>query len=467
MSSNVLDRPSATELPGLSLDSLDLTDLGNAHRFVTEHGSRVRYVDAWKSFLTYDGIRWRRDDLGEVERMAKHTMLQMYDSLKDLPDSKERRDLFTRLQRSLSAQRLHAMIDLVKSEPGIPVCPEHFDANPWLLNVQNGTIDLLTGDLGPHDPADLITKLAPVNYREDAKAPVWDAFLDRIMGGDSDLMGYLRRIAGYSMTGDTSERAIFILYGSGANGKSKFLEAISYVLGDYARHTRADVLLTKRNNDSTHEVAVLRGARLVTASESEDGRRLAEGLVKSVTGDEKIRSRLLYQNSEEFKPEFKILVATNHKPIVKGQDEGIWDRLKLVPFLARITENERDLKLGDKLQAEAEGILWWMIQGLKEWRQWGLATPETVRAATAGYRDEMDTLGLFLGERTQAAPGSKAQLKEVYRAYTDWVSGNGLPRMSSVALAAELRRRGLDVRPSTANQTYVFNLEVTAPITLV
>jgi putative DNA primase/helicase len=277
----------------------------------------------------------------------------------------------TSADRGIAAS-LRAMVDLARSEPGIHVSPDDLDRDPWRLNVLNGTLDLRTGELEPQDPDDLITKLAPVEYDPEAKCVTWLGFLDRIMDGNQDLIDFLQRAAGYSLTGETTERVLFVLHGVGRNGKTTLLESLQAVLGEYAKVMAAEMLMARKNDGGIpNDVAALKGARLVTASEAEEGTRLGEAKVKQLTGGDTITARFLYGEFFSFRSEFKIWLATNHKPDVRGTDKAIWDRLPVVPFSVRIPDEEVDARLPQKL---LDAVAWHPrvggsgMPGLAAWR---------------------------------------------------------------------------------------------------
>src|SRR5215211_1626809 len=272
-----------TERGALPFRDFKRTDLGNSERFVSRHGEDVLYCYAWNKWLVWTGARWERDDGGKVHRLAKATVRSMYQEAGEAEDEGERKALALHATRSEAEARIKAMLELAKSEE--PVSSEDLDARPWFLNVQNGTIDLRSGELRPHRQEDLITKLAPVSYDPGAKAPTWTAFLERVLPTE-DLRAFVQRAIGHSATGDTSEQCMFINHGGGANGKSTFQEAIAAALGDYAMRAPSEMLMAKRAGTIPNDVARLKGARFVAASETEEGRRLAESLVKDLTGQD-------------------------------------------------------------------------------------------------------------------------------------------------------------------------------------
>jgi putative DNA primase/helicase len=332
----------------------NLTDLGNAERFVAHHGEDVRYCYQWRKWLVWTGARWERDEAGRVHRLAKETVRSIYREASDEEDEDRRKALAKHARASESETRIRAMVELAKSE--IPASPDQFDADPCLLNTSTGTIDLRTGALREHRREDLITKLAPVEYDPVAAAPTWETFLKRVLPGE-ELRGFVRRAAGYSATGNTSEQCMFIHHGPGANGKSTFQETISAALGDYAMRTPTETLLVKRPGGVPNDVARLKGARFVTASETEEGRRLAESLVKDLTGQDTISARFMWAEWFDFKPTHALHLSTNHKPEIRGTDAAIWRRIRLIPWAVTIPPAEQDRELPEKLRTELPGVL--------------------------------------------------------------------------------------------------------------
>src|SRR5439155_4535552 len=355
-----------------------------------------------------------------------------------------REKLLKHALRSEQAARMQGMVTLAQSEPGIPVKPDQLDADPWALNVLNGTLDLRTGQLRPHRREDLITKLAPVVYDHEARYPLFLAFLDRIFAGNTELIGFVQRAVGYSLTGDVRERVLLILWGGGANGKSTLLETLRSMLGDYAMRTPTETLLVKHDGAIPNDVARLRGARFVSASEADEGKRLAEAQIKDMTGGETLSARFMRAEWFDFKPEFKLWLATNHKPVIRGTDKAIWDRIRLVPFNVRIPDGEQDKGLGAKLRAELPGILAWAVEGCLAWQRDGLGIAQDVQAATASYRAEMDVLAVFIGDVCTVSPAAKVSSKLLFSRYSKWCEANGERPLSQRALGEKLREKGFE-----------------------
>lgn len=400
----------------------NLTDLGNARRLVHRHGRNLRYCWLWRKWLVWDGKRWVKDDTGEVYRLAKETVSSIYQEAAAAPNDEARKELGKHATRSEAGARIKEMVDLARSD--VPVMPDELDASPDLLNTESGTIDLHTGELREHRREDLITKIAPTTYRPDAEAPTWEAFLERVLPGE-DLRAFVQRAVGYSATGDTSEQCMFINHGGGANGKSTFQEAIAAALGDYAMRAPTEMLLAKRSDGVPNDVARLKGARFVSASETEEGRRLAESRIKDLTGQDTITARFMKAEWFDFAPTHKLWLSTNHKPEIRGTDAAIWRRIRLVPWAVTIPPAEQDKKLPIALRHELAGILAWVVRGCLQWRREGLQAPDEVRKATGEYRAEMDVLAGFLVECCELDTGHWEYAKDLYECYKRWCDENG------------------------------------------
>lgn len=420
-----------------------LTDLGNARRLVALHGADVQYSYPRNSWLVWDGRRWKADDTGEAVRRAKATVAAMYAEAAEAPDKDRRATLAAHAVKCESDSRIRAMLSLAQSEPRVAAEPNAFDGDPWLLNVMNGTLDLRTGDLRPHRREDLLTKLTPIEYDPHAKAPIWRAFLDRITAGNPYLIGFLQKAVGYALTGDVSEQALFFLHGAGANGKTTFLNAILETVGDYGRQAAPDLLAAKYGIEHPTALADLRGCRFVASVEVEEGKRLAEVLVKQLTGGDRLKARHMREDFFEFSPTHKIFLAANHKPVIRGTDLAIWRRIRLVPFTVTIPEDEQDKALAAKLRAELPGILTWAVLGCLAWQEEGLKAPEAVRLATQQYREESDQVGLFLEECCVLDACAIVVARDLYAAYVKWSEENGERPRSQTNFGSRLRERGL------------------------
>jgi len=349
------------------------------------------------------------------------------------------------------------MIRLAQSELGIPVQPEELDADPWTLNLQSGTAELRTGKHRSHRRKDLYTKVAGTEHKPDAECPRWRQFLREVFNGNEALIRFVQKALGYTLTGSTREHVLFILHGTGANGKSVFLETASNVLGDYAQSARAEMLMNsgRRSGGPSEAEAALHGARMVTTNETSAGGRLDEATVKRLTGGDTVRARKLYQQEFEFEPTHKIWFATNHKPEIRGTDHAIWRRIRLIPFRRTFSRSEQDETLSEKLRDEAPGILAWMIEGCKRWQQEGLKPPEVVQQATRSYRSEMDVLGTFLEECTVRNVNASAQATKLYEAYREWCDRTGERRETQTKFGMAMRERGFEKKSKADGVHYI------------
>jgi putative DNA primase/helicase len=399
--------------------------------------------------VCWDGKRWQQDTSGQVYRWAVDTVRTIYGEASRGDEAKSRVALADWAKTSESEQHINAMVRLARSM--IPATPDEFDADPWLLNVENGTLDLRTGELDQHRRVNMLTKLAPTEYHPDAEAPTWTAFLERVMP-DEETRAFLQRAVGYSLTGSTGEEAFFVVHGRGRNGKSKFLRAIQDTLGlDYTQQVPPETLMLERGDTgATPGLARLKGARFAATVETGEGGRLDEALIKQATGGDLISARYLYGNYFEFEPTHKIWLATNHKPTVRGTDEGIWSRIKLIPFMVTIPEAERDDRLAEKLAAERTGILAWAVQGCMAWQKERLAVPKAVRLATQEYRDAMDAIGEFITERCVIGEEFQVGAAELFEAYKEWANVNEEYTYSQRRFGDALSERGYKVERVTS-----------------
>lgn len=419
-----------------------LSELGNAERLVARHGNDIRFCHEWGKWLIWSGTHWQIDLTGEIERRAKETIRNMYAEAAKLEDEEQRAAVAKFAARSETSRAITAMVNLAKTEQGIPVLSDQLDSDTWRLNCKNGTLDLRTGKLRPHNRSDYITRLVPIEYDPAADFVEWAQFLDRIMGGNKGLVSFLQRAIGYSLTGSTREQCLFMPYGSGANGKSTFLEAIADVLAGYAQRTPTDTLMAKDTSGISNDIARLKGARFVIASEVEEGKRLAEALVKQLTGSEKITARFMRAEFFEFTPMFKLWIGTNHKPVIRGTDMAIWRRIKLIPFDVTIPPEERDKDLPNKLRKELPGILNWAVMGCMDWQENGLGEPEEVTKATDEYRSEMDVLTRFISDCCTINTQRCAKSSELYKKYKEWSQDNNEFTLSQTKFNARMQEKG-------------------------
>lgn len=438
-----------------------LTELGNAERIAYYHGENVRYCNELE-WLIWNGKHWHEDSKRQIEAITAKTLRAIYGEAKATEDkyqSKLLHDWAKKCERR--SIRINSILDV---RPMVSVKKKELDAHNFLFNCDNGVIDLKTGELLPHDRDLLLTKLSPIKYDKNADCPNWKAFMESIFKTpagepDQELINYLQKAIGYSLTGVTKEQVMFFLFGNGRNGKSTFINIIQDLLGDYGRQTNSDTFLKKRNDSGiNNDVARLDGARFVSAVESEEGQQLSEALVKQITGGEKMSARFLRQEYFEFTPEFKVFFTTNHKPIVKGSDEGIWRRIMLIPFTVTIPKDKIDYDLPDKLAKEMPGVLRWAVEGCMKWQAEGLRAPEAVKAATAEYREDMDILAPFIDENCTVHPTERIEAKLLYENYTKWCYQNNELDLKNRAFYRQLEIRGFKKEKGSKNKTFIMGM---------
>lgn len=423
------------------------TDLGNAERFAHRFSDRLRYCHDTGKWLVWDGRRWREDNEGSAMRFAALTARGILSEAQTGEHNPDRGPLAKWAIESESRSRLEAMIALAKSRPELVVRVDALDADPWLLNVKNGTIDLRSGGIRPHDRADLITKLAPTTYDPDAECPRFLMFVDRIFARHADLIAFVQRWLGHCLTGDIREPLLPVFHGVGANGKSVLVETMLGIMGDYGGSAPPYLLTESKQHEHPTEIADLRGRRFVPASETEEGSALKMQLVKRLTGDQTLKGRFMRQDYFEFPRTHKHVLVTNNKPRVREDSEAVWRRLRLVPFDVVIPEQERDRDLLRKLRNEWPGILSWLVQGCLDWQREGLREPAAVVAATTVYRQGENAVGRFLDEACviETPPGPFTLFvpwASLWREYERWTGDTGEAQMTSRTLGAALDRLG-------------------------
>lgn len=444
-----------TELVEFAPGKKETTDLGNAERMVILNGADIHWSNELKNWLVWNGTRWVEDTTGEVKRraqmVAKSILIEAYNE----QEKSESKKLTQWAHSSQNKSKLDAMIDITKSQPGITIPLTHFDTNPYKLNFLNGTLDLETGKLHSHNPLELMSKQIQLNYDSKAKCPLWMEFLNEIMDNDEELINYLQRCIGYSLTGDTSEQCLFVAHGKGANGKTVFTKTILGALGeDYTKTARAEAILTRdrAGSGATPDLARLRGARLVAINEIPSFGRLNEALVKEMTGNDDITARFLFSEEFTFSPAFKLWISTNYKPVIRDAGDAIWRRMRLIPFTVTIPKDKQDAKLIQKLQNEWQGIITWAVNGCLEWQKNGLQTPEKVESATKEYRSEEDILQPFFDDKCILKPELKTIASDIYKAYKQWCEENQEKATNNTRFGRMLSERGYEkVRVSAGN----------------
>jgi putative DNA primase/helicase len=437
-----------------------LTEGGNGQRFADTFKNQVKFCNAVKGgWFVWNGQYWEKDELFKIEILAKKILKSLLD---EAHQDEERRGLFLKhYSRSHNQRGITGMLNYARSEREIPVRITDFDQHRHLLNLKNGTYNTITGDFREHRSEDMLSKIAPVKYLPNSPYPaLWVSFLSKIFCGNQELIDFVQRAVGYSLTGDTSERCLFFLHGSGRNGKSTLLSILQSMFGTpaengYSLQTPTETLMQRREKGVSNDIARLKGARLVAASESAEDRRLDEGLIKQLAGGEDtITARFLYGSLFEYKPEMKLWFASNHKPQIRGTDDAIWDRIRLIPFNYRISEQEQDGKLLEKLKKELPGILNWAIEGLTQWRVNGLQAPKIVKAAVDDYRQSQDVLGDFLQEHTSQEEMKSCTVKELYSTYKKYCDEGGEKALSKNRLGKILRERGFSTERREKGKRY-------------
>jgi putative DNA primase/helicase len=430
-------------VPAMSVNASDypVNDMERAQRFAKRFAGELKYLQAWKKWLLWDRVRWVPDEDGAVFRKAQEMPKLFLEEAAKIHDPDRRKKAAGAAIIAGNQKGLNAMVSLAQSQVEIAGAPTLFDSDPLLLGVSNGVVDLRTGKFREARKEDYIIKQAGTAYDAAATCPTWEKFLSRVLAENAELISFIQRAVGYSLTADISEQVLFFLYGTGQNGKSTFAETLKYLFGTYMiKATTALYTLDRYGKEPETEIARLVGKRLVTGSETEEGAKLAESRVKDITGGDTLTGRALYCPAFNFLPTHKLWIYGNHRPDVRGNDDGIWRRIRLIPFKVQIPEKQRDLKLLEKLLQELPGILNWAIKGCLEWQKNGLAAPRVVLDATAEYRDEEDELGDFIAER--CIPGGQVNRKQLYDAYHGWAEAGGTKMpMKHKAFAKRIRVR--------------------------
>jgi putative DNA primase/helicase len=417
---------------------LRLATLNDAPAAVTEDSAALEFADRYQNELRFDHeigkwFRWN-GKYWECERtkLAFDWSRQLARKLASASPNKN---------KQLSKTTFAAGVErFAQADRAFAVTSEIWDRDIWLFNTQAGIIDLGTGQMRPHNPLDYITRIAPTS--PGGGAPTWLAVLKCITGDNQELIDYLQRVAGYCLTGSTQEHALFFLYGTGANGKSTFLNAITAAMGDYHRTAPIETFTSSNTDRHPTDLAGLRGARLVTAIETEEGRRWAESRIRTLTGGDPISARFMRQDFFEYKPQFKLIFAGNHKPGLRSVDEAIRRRFNLIPFTVTIPPKERDKKLGDKLQRELPGILAWMIEGSILWQRHGLRPPRVVTDATAAYLEAEDAIAAWLEDCCERSADKFTTSSCLFKSWSDWATANGEHVGSTKRFVAALEARG-------------------------
>jgi P4 family phage/plasmid primase-like protien len=437
-------------------EPLVLTEIGNAERFVNTYRGDVHFYTQTNSWLFWDGSRFAPDEYRQVERYAKATVRQLQSDALAIENKEAKEAALKFALRSESDHGIRALLNRAAAEEGITIGANDLDTDPYLLNVQNGTIDLRTCELRPHSRDDRISKVAPVRFDPDALCPRFTGFLEQVFEPHPDAIPFLQRAIGYSLTGEVSEECLFFLHGTGRNGKGTLLKTVQTMLGgDYASTADFSTFISRGDDRGPRDdVANMRGRRFVVSQEVREGAPLAEALVKWLTGGDRVRARNLYERSSEWQPTQHLWLAVNRRPVIRGTDTGIWSRIRLLPFDVSF-EGREDRTLKQALQDELPGILAWAVRGCLEWQRSGLGTCESVQSATAEYRTESDQLARFIEERCIVVPNAQAKARWLYERYRGWVEHSGENAMTETTFGLSIRERGFQVKPTKGGKLYL------------
>ena len=428
-----------------ALQSFEDTDAGNAEAFELLHGDRFRYDHTKGKWLVWTGAYWAVDKNGEADRAALETARERLSAFALLPPGQDQNRRVAWALKSESVYGRRSLLTSAQTVKLFATTTKDYDRNPLLLTVGNGTLELETGKLRKARPEDLITRATDVPFYASAIAPRWTQFLKEVFGGDFEIIGYVQRAVGYSLTGSTRAQCFFLMCGSGANGKTTFLETIVRLLGTHASTAAFSAFLVQHNQGGPrNDLAALCGARFVKAAEAEHKASLDEAIMKQLTGEDTISARFLYHEGFEYRPQFKIWLATNHKPAIWETSDAIWRRIKLIEFNRQFAGPRADLALREKLEAELPGILAWAVQGCLAWRKFGLGEPQKISRATLGYRQESDQIGRFFKERCDLQADLRTPGKQLYDDYVLWCGRLHDIPVANSSFVAKLAERGID-----------------------
>jgi putative DNA primase/helicase len=425
-----------------------LDDIGFARRLAMEASHTMRYVTDWKKWIHWDGMRWRIDDNAPAIQAAQRLRDQLWREFADLPHEQRTEKALQFVKACGGARRLEGIVKLAAAQEPLRIGHDQLDRHPFLLNVRNGTVDLRTGELHPHNRELLITQLAAVNYERDAESALWQRFITQAADSDPELMRFLQVSAGLALSGDVSPQALWCHHGSGGNGKSTYLGALVKMLGDYAGPAPHDFLMIKQGSSHPTELAMLYGKRLVTAVECEGGRRLRESFVKMITGGDVVAARRMNEDFWDMQPTWHVHVTFNDPPTISGTDDGIRRRLKVVPWRVSFRGANQDRSVKDALEAEEHrsGILNWCLCGIQQWLASGQLEAAAVAQATQEYVAEQDIFGTFITEECTPNPQEHVVFDAIQRHFRSWLEqrGENADRWTGRRVATELKRRGFE-----------------------
>lgn len=434
-------------------------DVLNAGYFVQQHGERFRHAPQAGKWLTWNGGVWewceRNEPLNAAENVVSR-LLEYGGKLLGTETDRGKR-IIGHAVKSHTVQKMEAMTKLAAARPGMSVLLHELDSDPGLLGVRNGVVDLRTGELLQARPDMLITRQCNAAYDKFAECPQWLGFLNAVFDGDSDTIETIQRALGYTLTGSSTEEKLFICFGRGANGKSVFANVVASILGDYGQTAPSSLLVTRREGDTgaRNDLAMLAGARYVGINELQNGDRLDEAIVKQLAGREPISARFLHREFFTFAPQFTPWLRTNHRPVVTGDDDGIWRRLVLIPFKRQFAESERDPHLEERLLSERDGILAWMVEGATKWRRDGLKLSPTIKRESLAYRKESDLLGEFLEDKCELDPNARVEQGKLFSSWQGWCEAAGVRHGAKASFTRRLVERGIAEARSNGTRFYV------------
>jgi len=421
------------------------TDIGNAERLVAAHGDELIYCAQLGGWLVYDGVRWIKDHTDQAIGLAQTTVRKIKEEIANITDPEKISQLGKFATKSEHASRVKALLEMAK--PMLAVRQDQFDADPLVINCLNGTFDLRSREFRPHSPKDMLTKVTGAEYNPGAKAPIFLSALDQYFDGNEGMIAFLQKAFGYSLTGDTREQCFFVPFGDGANGKTTLIETVAFASGEYAQAASSATFSAQRKSSPIgDDLAALKGARLVSASELTSGDWWDESRLKLLTGQDSVSCRKLYGEPFTFTPKCKFWISTNRLPNFDGSNDALTRRMRVIPFDITIPAQKQDKELLDKLKGEAAGVLHWMIEGALRWLEEGLESPKEVREATEKYRREQDSLEQFLEEECVLQDAGRIKTKDLKEAYERWCTENGFKALPKREISGYLEKRGITTK---------------------
>ncbi len=443
----------------------DCTELGNKDRFIEQYGDKVRFIGELKRWVVWDGSRWTPSNQSRVHDMVTQTVKSIYIEARDCENDEGRKQLTSWALRSQNHKQINSILSLAAQDPKVNVSIQSFDTDPRKVSCRNGILDLATGEIVGATPDDLIMQQLSVSYNPNAKCPRWDQFIREVFLGDAELMRYVQRILGYALTGLTSEQCLFLAYGLGANGKSTLFETVLDIMGDYGGTMEFSTLLnTSQTSVRTQEaIGKLKDKRYVIASETDSTKRFSEALVKKITGSDTLTGAALYGQSYDFRPTHKIFLQVNHKPGVKDASHGFWRRMRVIPFLKKFSDREKDTGLCETLAKEKEGIFAWLVRGATAYLKDRFGDePKVVTEATEAYKDENDILSKFIRECLVSEYGASVSVSDTYDAYKQWCYSNKVDVTPMQYFSSGMEEREI-VKKKTNKSNVFSNLTLRSP----